>query len=234
VSSPGLLDSLTGLLERSGPLSVLAAGAWGALSVILSPCHLAGVPLLVGFIADRRDPPRRRAFALSLVFAGGILLTIAGIGGLTGALGRLLGDTGITGRITVGVVLVAFGLYLMDLLPLPLAGLAGNTRWKRSGLLGALALGVVFGLALGPCTFAFMAPVLALALGAAATAPALTAALILAFAAGHCAVIVAAGTFAGLVGRFLRWNERSTVLTWVRRGCGALLVVGAAYLVLRA
>jgi len=34
---------------------------------------------------------------------------------------------------------------------------------QRKGLLAAFLLGLVFGIALGPCTFAYMAPMLAVA-----------------------------------------------------------------------
>lgn len=69
------------------------------------------------------------------------------------------------------------------------------------------------GLALGPCTFAFLAPLLGTALTVGATNPALAVALTLAFGIGHCAVIVAAGTSTGLVAALLAWDRRSRGLT---------------------
>ena len=33
-------------------LAVLAAAGWGVASLVLSPCHLASIPLVVGFIAE--------------------------------------------------------------------------------------------------------------------------------------------------------------------------------------
>jgi len=65
---------------------------------------------------------------------------------------------------------------------------------KRKGLLAALILGLVFGVALGPCTFAYMAPMLGVTFKLAATNPFYGAALLLAYGIGHCSVIVAAGT----------------------------------------
>ena len=80
---------------------------------------------------------------------------------------------------------------------------------KRKGLLAAFILGLVFGIALGPCTFAYMAPMLAVTFKLAATNFLYGAALLLAYGVGHCAVIVAAGTSTELVQRFLNWNEHS-------------------------
>lgn len=48
-------------------------------------------------------------------------------------------------------------------------------------------------------------------------------ALVLAYAAGHCSLIVVAGTFAGLVQGCLNWNERSRLPLLVRRTCGGLV-----------
>jgi cytochrome c-type biogenesis protein len=74
---------------------------------------------------------------------------------------------------------------------------------KRKGLLPALVRGLRFGIALGPCTFAYMAPMLGVTFKLAATNFLYGAALLLAYGVGHCAVIVAAGTSTELVQRFL-------------------------------
>ena len=64
---------------------------------------------------------------------------------------------------------------------------------KRKGLLAAFILGLVFGIALGPCTFAYMAPMLGVTFKLAKTNSLYGASLLLAYGVGHCAVIVAAG-----------------------------------------
>jgi cytochrome c biogenesis protein CcdA len=45
---------------------------------------------------------------------------------------------------------------------------------KRKGLLASFVLGLIFGVALGPCTFAYMAPMLAVTFKVAADQFALT------------------------------------------------------------
>ena len=54
---------------------------------------------------------------------------------------------------------------------------AGQVGMKRKGLLAAFMLGLVFGIALGPCTFAYMAPMLGVTFKLAQTTP---------FTARHC------------------------------------------------
>jgi cytochrome c-type biogenesis protein len=101
---------------------------------------------------------------------------------------------------------------------------------KSKGFLAAFILGLVFGVALGPCTFAYMAPMLAVTFKLAKMAPLYGASLLLAYGVGHCAVIVAAGTSTELVQRFLNWNERSRGVTIVKCICGALVLLAGLYL----
>jgi cytochrome c-type biogenesis protein len=92
-------------------------------------------------------------------------------------------------------------------------------------------LGLIFGIALGPCTFAFMAPMLAVSFKLARSNPIYGASLLLAYGIGHCAVIVLAGTFTEVVQRFLNWNEQSKGVTIVKSTCGVLVLLGAVWLI---
>jgi len=82
-----LFTTLTHAVEGTPAIAVTAAFLWGILSVLLSPCHLASIPLIVGFIDKQGQMSTRRAFAISVLFAGGILVTIALIGAITAAQG---------------------------------------------------------------------------------------------------------------------------------------------------
>jgi len=224
-----VLTSLSAGLSQSLGWAVLAAFAWGVVSIVFSPCHLASVPLVVGFISTQEGATTARAFRLSLVFSLGVLASIALIGGVTAALGRLVGDVGDVGSVAVAVVFFIFGLYLMDLLPLRWASVFPATT-KHHGFPAALSLGLVFGIGLGPCSFAFLAPLLMVVFGQAQTDYMLAVALLGAFALGHCGVIVLAGTAAQRVQSVVSWGSRSSVTRWVRRVCGALIVVAGVYL----
>ena len=225
-----LFATLTHAVEGSALVALSASFLWGVLSILLSPCHLASIPLIVGFISEQRVANARRAFGLAALFSLGILVTIALIGAVTAALGRMMGDVGAWGNYAVAAIFFLVGLHLLDVIPLPFSG-PGNIGLKRRGLLAAFILGLVFGIALGPCTFAYMAPVLAVTVKVAA-ANALFAALLLTFyGLGHCGVIVAAGTFTEVVQRYLRWNERSRGAVILKRVCGVLVLLGGVYLI---
>ena len=154
----GIFEILFNSLYENIWIAFAASFGWGVLSIILSPCHLTSIPLVIGFLSSR-DAGRKRAFSLSLVFALGILITIAIIGALTASMGRIMGDVGKTGNYLVAAIFFVIGLYLLDILRIPLPSLNIKTT-ESKGYGAALTLGLLFGIGLGPCTFAFMAPVL--------------------------------------------------------------------------
>ncbi len=92
-------------------------------------------------------------------------------------------------------------------------------------------LGLLFGLALGPCTFAYMAPILAIVLAKSSSSLIYGIPLLLAYGVGHCSVIVFAGTFTRVIENYLRWNESSKALNVVKKICGVLLIVAAVYMI---
>ena len=225
-----LFTNLSRAVEGAPMVALSAAVVWGILSIVLSPCHLASIPLIVGFISEQGQVTARRAFWTSTLFAVGILITIAAIGAITAAAGRMMGDVGRYGNYFVALIFFVVGLHLVGVIPLNFSG-AGPAGMKRKGYLAAFILGLLFGVALGPCTFAYLAPMLGVTFKLAATNFLYGAALLLAYGVGHCAVIVAAGTSTELVQRFLNWNEQSKGLAALKIICGILVILGGAWLI---
>ncbi len=228
-----LFTTLTKAVEATPAIAIVASFIWGILSILLSPCHLSSIPLIVGFVGQQGRMSTRRAFLISTLFATGILATIAAIGAITAAAGRMMGDVGRYGNYFVAVIFFIFGLVLLDIIPMPFSG-RGPSGTKRKGMLAALLLGLVFGIAIGPCTFAFMAPVLGVTFRVASTSPAYGVGLLLAYGLGHCSVIVLAGTCTQLVQRYMDWNEKSRGAVVLKKICGVLVLLGGVYLIYRA
>ena len=224
---------LSHAVEGAPAIALIASFLWGILSIILSPCHLASIPLIVGFVDEQGRISTKRAFLISLLFGAGILVTIAVIGAVTAALGRMMGDIGRWGNYIVAAIFFLVGLHLIGLIPMPWAG-ANASGYKRKGLLAAFVLGLIFGIALGPCTFAYMAPMLAVAFRTASTNPLYGAGLLLAYGLGHCSVLVLAGTFTEVIQHYLNWSERSKGTAIVKMVCGILVILGGVYMILTA
>lgn len=89
-----LFTQLSRAVEGAPVIALAASVVWGVLSIVLSPCHLASIPLIVGFISEQGRVTAKRAFVTALLFAVGILITIAAIGATTAAAGRMMGDVG--------------------------------------------------------------------------------------------------------------------------------------------
>jgi cytochrome c-type biogenesis protein len=228
-----LFTALTNAMEGSAIVALAASFIWGICSIILSPCHLASIPLIVGFISEQKELTVRRAFWTATLFSLGILVTIALIGIITSALGRMAGDLGEWGNYTVAIIFFVVGLHLLGVIPLPFSG-PGQINMQRKGIFAAFLLGLIFGIALGPCTFAFMAPVLALTFKFGSTNPVYAAALLLAYGIGHCSIIIAAGTFTEVVEKYMNWNDSSPAMRIIKNICGVLVLLGGLYLVYKA
>jgi len=225
-----IFNTLSTALYDNFWIAAFASFGWGVLSILLSPCHLSSIPLVIGYITSQGKISLKRTFYISLIFAIGILITIAAIGIITASLGRLMGDVGTIGNYFVAGIFFLVGLYLLDIIKLDWNA-AGLRRTNTKGLLAALILGLLFGIALGPCTFAYMAPVLGIVFQTAQTSFASASVLLLAFGLGHCSIIVGAGTLTNKVQKYLNWSEESKTILWIKRICGVLVILGGVYLI---
>lgn len=226
-----IFEWLSNTIQSTPVIALTGSFIWGVFSILLSPCHLASIPLIVGFIDEQGSITTKRAFWLASLFSIGIMVTIGLIGFITGLIGRMLGDIGSIGNYIVAVIFFVVGLHLLEIIPFPFLGKSGQPAFKKKGLLAAFILGLVFGVALGPCTFAYMAPMLGITFRIAATRPIYGIALLFIYGIGHCSVIVFAGTFTGIVQHYLNWNEKSKGAVLLKKICGVLVILGGIYLI---
>lgn len=225
-----LLATISGGVNSMSAVALAAAFVWGILSMILSPCHLASIPLVVGFVSQKSAQSPGKAFRISFLFAVGILISIAAIGAITAAMGRILGDIGTGLNYVVAAVFLFVGLYLLGFIEWPWDGRELKPD-MGAGSMAALGIGLVFGLSLGPCTFAYMAPILGVVFGVSAVEPVFAMVMLTAFALGHCSVILLAGMLAERVQTYLYWSERTKMAVAIRKVSGLLVIAGAVYLV---
>jgi len=142
----------------------------------------------------------------------------------------MMGDVGKFGNYFVAVIFFVVGLHLLGVIPMPWSG-PGQIGMQRKGMLAAFILGLVFGIALGPCTFAYMAPMLGVTFKLASTNLFYGVLLLLTYGVGHCSVIVLAGTCTELVQRYMNWNEKSKGAVILKKICGVLVLAAGLYLI---
>jgi cytochrome c-type biogenesis protein len=225
-----LFTALSHAVEGQPALALAAAFAWGVASLLLSPCHLASIPLIVGFVNGQEQASPGRGAAIAALFSAGLLTTIGAIGAMTAAAGRLMGDVGGWPNYVVAAVFFLVGLSLLDVLPLEWS-VPDSTRFRRRGLAAAVMLGLIFGIALGPCTFAYMAPMLGATFAVSGTHAVYGMLLIAVYGIGHCSIIILAGASTSWVGRYLRWTSASRGATYLRYASGVLVLAGGVYLI---
>jgi cytochrome c-type biogenesis protein len=210
-------------------LALAGSFLWGMVSVLFSPCHLASIPLIVGYVGGQNEPVHgRRAALYAGLFSLGLFMTIALVGIVCALLGRMLGDIGPWWTILVGAVLIWVAL---DMLGVSRCSMAGGLmgRLKVKGLAGALVLGLAYGVLSGSCTFGFIAPILAIITIQQQLATGIL--LIVLFGIGHCIPIVVAGSSTALVRRLLESNSMARSGLWFKRAAGTLIALLGVYFI---
>ncbi len=212
-------------------IAMLGAFLWGMVSVALSPCHMASIPLMVTYVAgqDQSVKPRRAA-NYAFAFTGGLFITIALVGVICSFLGLMLGDIGSWWTVLVGAVLVWVAL---DMLGVQACSMSGSlmSRLKVRGVGGAFILGLAYGVLSGSCTFGFIAPILAII----TVQKDLTAGiiLILLFGLGHSLPIAFAGSCTALIGNILESKSfQKSSITFKRTAGIGIGLLGLYFIVL--
>ncbi len=215
---------------QSGPWFALPATfLWGMVSVLLSPCHMASIPLLVAYVAGQHQiPPPRLAARYAILFASGLFITIVAIGVACSLLGRMLGDVGPYWPIIVGIILfwVAWPLFRP-----PQCSTAGSRlrRFQLKGTTGAFILGLAYGFLSGLCTFGFIAPILGLITLQNQIVYGIT--MLIFFAAGHCFPLVLAGMFSARMMKMLDSPAWQNGLLTMRKIAGIIIVGLGCYFI---
>lgn len=212
-------------------LAALGCFLWGIISVALSPCHIASIPLIVTYVAGQDNLLKaKHAAYYAAVFTVGLFITIALLGIICSLLGRMLGEVGPYWTILVGAVLIWVALGMLGIPGCSMSGgLLGRMRIK--GIPGAFILGLVYGVLSGSCTFGFIAPILAIVTIQQKIATGTI--LIVLFGIGHCIPIAVAGSSTAKVRRLLESSSFYEGGLWFRRCAGLGIGLLGAYFVLR-
>lgn len=219
-------------LESSIP--ALTVFVQGLLS-FFSPCVLPLIPLYVGYLAGGAaktnddgtiEYPRKKVFVNTLFFVVGVSFAFFLLGFGFTALGQFFTGNQRVFSVIAGVIMVAFGLYMLGVfgktklvekehrLPFQLGRFAMNP-------LVALVLGFTFSFAWTPCVGPVLASVLLMASSSASAAAGFG--LVAVYTVGFVLPFLAVGLFTGEVLRFFRTH--GNVVKYTVKVGGALLIV---------
>ena len=210
-------------MSQGGALAYAGSFFWGLVSVLLSPCHLASIPLLIAYVAGQRMiPPPRLAARFAVLFAAGIFITIITIGLVCALIGRMLGDIGTWWQGLVGILLlwVAWTLFRP-----PQCSATGNVlaRFQIQGATGAFILGLAYGFLSGVCTFGFIAPILGLITLQKQMVTGVV--MLVLFALGHCLPLILCGVFSARTMELLHSHAGQKVVATMRK-LAAVVIAG--------
>ena len=197
----------------------------GGLMASLTPCSLAGFPLIIAYIGAQKNNDVMGSLLLTLFFVLGMSLTFAVLGLTAVLLGTIFGSgVGPVWRYLLAVFIIMMGLNLLELLPIPHVQL--NMKMpKGKGLIGALLVGIIYGIMASPCS----TPILAAILGYASLQGNLWkgAALLLAYGLGHGILLLLLGISTGFAKSLQALRRYSAYLQKIS---GLLLILAGFYM----
>ncbi len=140
-------------------LTVLLAG----FVISIEPCAITVDLLILGYIlgAEHAENARRgfaKGFLAGLTFIFGRSLTYALMGGLVSFVGStsIRVYAGSAANAIIGPILVFVGLIMLDVVHLDIGGntkiLEARSKLASFGIFGTLLLGILFGIAIYPCS----------------------------------------------------------------------------------
>jgi cytochrome c-type biogenesis protein len=203
---------------------LLAFGAVFLAGVLssASPCVLATIPLVVGFVGGYSDGNRAKSFRYSLAFILGLSLTFTAFGAAAGLLGTMFGTLGGPWYMIAGLIALTMGGQMLGLYEIRLP-LRRDFRPKQGGLVGALLLGLFFGVVSSPCATPVLVVLLTLVAGKGQVLYGI--ALLFTYAIGHCLLMLAAGTFTGFIEGFVKARGVANFSLWAKRISGVIILL---------
>ena len=222
----GLLENVQAVIQNNHSLAFFAVFVGGLISAA-SPCVLAAIPLIIGYVGGYSGGDKKKAAFYSLVFILGLSITFTVLGAAASVMGQLLSFAGQWLSVGLAAIAVAMGLQLMGLIMIPLPFL--KTRQVKSrGLWGAFLLGLLTGTVSSPCA----TPVLAVILAYVSTQGDVLygGSLLFVYAVGHCALIFIAGLSIGLTESMVRSKGIKKFSLYSKRFSGTVLVAAGLYM----
>ena len=220
-----LFNNIQHIIQNQQGFAFIAVFIGGLISAA-SPCVLAAIPLIIGYVGGYSEGNKKKAALFSLVFVLGLSITFTLLGAAASVMGQFLGFIGRWLYLGLAVIAIVMGLQLMGLISIPLPFQKAKAV-KAKGLLGAFLLGMLTGTVSSPCA----TPVLAVILAYVSTQGDMVygGSLLFVYALGHCALIFISGLSVGLTESIISSSGAKNFSLYAKKFSGALLVLVGIY-----
>ena len=221
-----LFHNIEVLIQGQHVLAFLLVFVAGLISAS-SPCIIAAIPLIIGYVGGYSNGSRARAALFSAIFVLGLSLTFTLLGAAASTVGQLLGFLGVWLEYGFAALAIIMGLHLLGAITVPLP-FQKTHQIGTKGLFGAFLLGVLTGSVSTPCA----TPVLAVILTYVSTKGDLYygSALLFVYAIGHCALIFVAGLSVGIAESLISSKGLKNFALYSKRISGLVLLLSGTYL----
>ena len=221
-----LFENIRTIVQNQHGLAFVAVFIGGLISAA-SPCVLAAIPLIIGYVGGYSEGNRKKTALFSLVFVLGLSITFTLLGAAASVMGQFLGFMGRWIYLILAAIAVLMGLQLMGIISIPLP-FQKMRAIKTKGLLGAFLIGLLTGTVSSPCATPVLAVILAYVSTQGDTVYGAT--LLFIYALGHCALIFIAGLSVGLTESVISSRGIKNFAFYSKRFSGVILVIAGLYL----
>ena len=155
------LESIIGEGLKSFSIFAPILALLGGILTSISPCSLASIPLIIGFMTGTKEDDTKRAFKTSVVFAIGMAITYTTLGVLAALLSKIFNQSGPFWNIFLGIVMILMALQTWEVINVVPSKILTN-KSKKTGYVGALIVGIMAGLFSSPCSTPILVALLAI------------------------------------------------------------------------
>ena len=223
------MENYINLFTQQGSLAILVGLSFlGGLVASISPCSLAMLPIIIGYIGGYSDAKPLKTFVQMLFFVFGTAIVFSIIGIICALTGKVFISFagGYFGIFLAGIIMV-MGLKLIGVLDFELPVVIKEMP-KNDGTntyLYPVILGGVFALAGTPCSTPILAGIMAFASLSASIAQAIL--MLFLFSLGQGLILILAGF---LTSHLKNWKGFYKFSDWLLKISGGLLVIASIYI----
>lgn len=125
-----LFHNIEVLIQGQHVLAFLLVFVAGLISAS-SPCIIAAIPLIIGYVGGYSNGSRARAALFSAIFVLGLSLTFTLLGAAASTVGQLLGFLGVWLEYGFAALAIIMGLHLLGAITVPLPFQKTHDRNQR-------------------------------------------------------------------------------------------------------